>query len=119
MNRTRGVVLVGTVVALLLAGLVSYYASGSPDGLNRVAIDEGFDTGEKSHVLEDDSPLAGYELQGIGPDRLAVGLAGVAGVGLCLLMGSALGAAVRRRDEDDETGEGRGETAPGAGSAVT
>ncbi|HEX6514232.1 MAG TPA: PDGLE domain-containing protein, partial [Nocardioidaceae bacterium] len=40
--RTRTFLVVGFLVALLLAGVVSYYASGSPDGLNRVAQDNGF-----------------------------------------------------------------------------
>ena len=34
---TRAVVLSGVAVALLLAAVVSFYASGSPDGLERVA----------------------------------------------------------------------------------
>lgn len=107
LGRTRAVVLVGVVVTLLLAGLVSSYASASPDGLNRVAMDEGFDRGEKPHAL-DDSPLAGYELAGVGGDRIAVGLAGIAGVGICFLLGSALGAAVRRPDDDSDEQDSRG-----------
>jgi hypothetical protein len=95
-KRTQGVVLVGMLVALLLAGIVSYYASGSPDGLNRVAIDQGFDKGEKDHAL-DDSPVAGYALHGVDDERLSGGLAGVAGVGLTFLLGGGLALAVRRR----------------------
>ena len=54
---TRTVVVVGALVALLLAGVVSYYASSSPDGLNKVATDQGLGEKEKDHQL-DDSPLA-------------------------------------------------------------
>jgi cobalt/nickel transport protein len=38
---TKWVALGILVVALLLAGVVSYYASSEPDGLNRVAQDTG------------------------------------------------------------------------------
>ena len=59
---------------LLLAGglalLVSPFASGSPDGLNRVAVDKGFDKSATDHAL-DGSPVAGYAIRGIalGADR--------------------------------------------------
>jgi hypothetical protein len=39
----RTLVLVGLLVAVVLAGGVSYFASSSPDGLNKVASDTGFD----------------------------------------------------------------------------
>ena len=93
---TRVAVLVGLVVALALAGVVSYYASGSPDGLNKVAMDEGFAKGEKDHAL-DDSPLAGYSLKGVDGERLSGGLAGVAGVGLTFVIAGGAALAMRRR----------------------
>jgi cobalt/nickel transport system permease protein len=99
-QRNKGILLVGLVVALLLAGVVSYYASSSPDGLNRVAIDKGFDKGEQEHAAKD-SPLAGYSTNGIGNERLSGGLAGVAGVGVTLLIGYALVFVVRRRNAGD------------------
>ncbi|HEX6888856.1 MAG TPA: PDGLE domain-containing protein [Candidatus Nanopelagicales bacterium] len=70
---------VGLTVSLLLAGVVSYYASSSPDGLNKVAEDLGFASDAKDSATSS-SPLAGYEASGVEHDRLAVGLAGVAGV---------------------------------------
>lgn len=96
-KRTRAVVLIGLLVALVLAGGVSYYASRSPDGLNKVAVDKGFDKGEKKHAL-DDSPLSGYGTKGVDNDRLSGGLAGVAGVGLTFLIGGGLVLVVRRRN---------------------
>jgi hypothetical protein len=47
------------VVALILAGVVSFYASSNPDGLNRVALDKGFSDTEKDHATAD-GPFAGY-----------------------------------------------------------
>jgi hypothetical protein len=86
------------VVALLLAGVVSYYASSSPDGLTRVADDQGISRAEKPHAT-DDSPLAGYSVRGVGDDRLARGLAGVAGVGVVLVLGTGLTRLVRRSSQ--------------------
>lgn len=94
--RTRTFVLAGLVVALLLAGVVSFYASGHPDGLEYVAEQTGFaDTAEDSATAG--GPLADYEVAGIGNSRLAVGLAGVAGVLITLVLAGALSYAVRRR----------------------
>lgn len=99
MRRTRGVVLSGFLVAMLLAGVVSYYASAAPDGLERVAIDKGFDGGEKAHPL-DGSPLSGYSVRGVGDERLSGGLAGVTGLGVTFLAVGGLAWALRRRDHD-------------------
>lgn len=95
MTRTRGLLLVGLLVALVLAGGVSYYASASPDGLNRVAEDKGFATTEEDHALGD-SPVAGYEVRGIDDGRLSGGLAGVLGVVVTFALGGAVFLAVRR-----------------------
>lgn len=92
----RALVLVGLLVALVLAGGVSYWASSAPDGLNKVASDEGFDKGAKDHRL-DDSPFAGYETSGVGDGRLSGGLAGVVGVGVTFLLVGGLVWGVRRR----------------------
>ena len=46
---TRSVLVAGLLVALLLAGFVSFYASSDPDGLNRVAQDKGFADTEEDH----------------------------------------------------------------------
>lgn len=100
MNRsTKVVVLAGLFMALVLAGVVSYYASASPDGLNRVAIDKGFDQGEKAHPLNN-SPLSGYSLRGVDNERVSGGLAGVAGVGVTFLAGATLALVLRRRKAD-------------------
>jgi hypothetical protein len=60
----------GLVVALLLAGVASYYASSAPDGLNRVAEDQGIARTERDHAAAD-GPMAGYRARGIENDRLS------------------------------------------------
>ena len=50
---------IGLAVSLLLAGVVSYYASSHPDGLEKVAGDLGFiDSAQDS--ASRDSPLSDY-----------------------------------------------------------
>jgi hypothetical protein len=84
------------VVALLLAGVVSYYASSEPDGLNRVAQDTGISRTEKQHPTAD-GPLAGYSTKDVDNQRLSGGLAGVAGVVVVLVLAGGLALVVRRR----------------------
>ncbi|MEU8526749.1 MULTISPECIES: energy-coupling factor ABC transporter permease [Streptomyces] len=86
----------GLVTALLLAGFVSFYASASPDGLEKVAADQGIDRNVEEHATAD-SPLADYGVKGIDTARLSGGLAGVIGVGATLAVGSGAFWAVRRR----------------------
>ena len=94
---TRVLLVAGLLVALLLAGVVSFYASGSPDGLERVAEDKGFRDRADQHAVAD-GPLADYEAKGVENERLAGGVAGVTGALVVLLLAGGLTYVVRRRD---------------------
>ncbi|MER8233709.1 energy-coupling factor ABC transporter permease [Streptomyces sp. NPDC094049] len=93
----------GVVTALVLAGFVSFYASASPDGLEKVAADKGIDAKAEEHATAD-SPLADYGVKGIEAPRLSGGLAGVIGVGATLAVGTGAFWTVRRRRAHAETG---------------
>lgn len=93
---TRVFVIAAIVISLVCAGVVSYYASSSPDGLNKVAADKGFDSTEKDSAT-DGSPFAGYDAAGVDNERLGGAAAGVAGVAVVLLLAGGLGYVVRRR----------------------
>ncbi|MEU2283114.1 energy-coupling factor ABC transporter permease [Streptomyces sp. NPDC013178] len=86
----------GLVTSLVLAGFVSFYASADPDGLEKVAADKGIDKKVEEHAAAD-SPLADYGVKDVGDARLSGGLAGVIGVGVTVVAGSAVFWAVRRR----------------------
>ena len=105
---TRWIALGIVVVALVLAGVVSFYASSSPDGLNRVAQDKGFADSEKEHHAAD-GPFAGYATKDVDDQRLSGGLAGVVGVVVVLALAGGVAYAVRRRsaaeDSDDRDQE--------------
>ena len=92
MRRPSTRVLAGAVllVALVLAGFVSRFASSEPDGLTKVSQDQGFAGTETAHAA-DDAPFAGYA---------GGGAAGVVGVLVVLALGTGLTLAVRRRSPE-------------------
>jgi hypothetical protein len=95
----RMLLVVGLLSALLVAGVVSHYASDSPDGLERVAEDQGFAAREREHAAAG-SPLAGYGLRGVEDERAAGALAGVVGTLVVLGAGTGLFLVLRRRTRE-------------------
>ena len=83
-------------VAIGLAFFLSPYASSSPDGLNRVAGDKGFDGGARLHSIQEDSPIPGYAFPGIDDEKLAKGLAGFIGTLGVFTLGYGVAVTVRR-----------------------
>ena len=79
MNKQSKFLVAGFVLSLVLAGVVSNFASSSPDGLEKVAEDIGFLDSAKDHTYAD-GPLADYGVKGIENERLSTGTAGVIGV---------------------------------------
>ncbi|MEO3781803.1 PDGLE domain-containing protein [Actinocorallia sp. B10E7] len=99
----------GVLVAAVLAGIVSYYASSSPDGLERVAGDKGINAKEEEHPLGD-SPLADYGVKGVEDERASVGLSGVIGVGVVLVVGTGLFWGLRSRPGSREGSQSKPKT---------
>ena len=86
--KTKTFLVVGVLVALLVAGVAGFVASAKPDGLAYVAEKAGFiDTAEKR-----DAPLSG-------------GLAGVVGSVTVLVLAGGLAFVLRRRG--GSSGEGK------------
>jgi cobalt/nickel transport protein len=84
---TKVVAAVVLLLALVLAGVVSRFASGDPDGLTKVAEDHGFAHSAKTHH----GVLGGYG-----------GLTGVLGVLVVLGLAGGVTYAVRRREDDED-----------------
>ncbi len=132
MNRKLGWFLgAGLLVTLILAGVVSNFASASPDGLEAATL-QGCTTDEEGNITggecmaqeaEDhqfaDSPLADYGIRGLDNPYLSTGLAGVAGVLVTFIIGTGLFWLVKRRspnsgEHGDKVGAGTGTGADGA-----
>lgn len=76
---TRALVVVGALVSVVVAGVLSFFASGRPDGLEYVAESLGFaDTARDSATSG--SPLADYATTGVSGGFASGGLAGLVGV---------------------------------------
>jgi hypothetical protein len=85
-RSTRLVAAALLLVALVLAGVVSRFASGDPDGLTKVSEDHGFAHTEKhGHAILDYGSVSG-----------------VVGVLVVLALAGGLTFAVRRRRPDGE-----------------
>ena len=94
------------VVALLIAGGLSYFASTAPDGLDSVTLNgcvlDGEGEPEAGTCIAQNaqdsatagSPLAGYA---VGGGEGTTGLAGILGVVACLAVGGGLFWLLRRR----------------------
>ena len=89
------------LAALLVAGVMSYYASSRPDGLEHVSQTLGFADAETGSPASS-SPLADYETRGVDDRRLSGGLAGVAGTLVVLAVGGGLFWLVRSRPPSED-----------------
>lgn len=92
----KRLLLLGALVAVALAAVVSFYASSQPDGLNKVAIDHGIAANEQESATSD-SPLAGYSLTGVADERLGNAAAGLTGLAVTAAVGFGLFHLLKRR----------------------
>ena len=98
--KTRRFFLVFLLAALIIGGVVSFYGSGHPDGLEYVARSTGvLDTAK--HSASAASPLADYGVTGLRNPRLSSGLAGIIGVLVTLLLAGGLFWVLRRGTGSD------------------
>lgn len=98
---TTRLVVVGLAVCAVLAGVVSAWASGHPDGLEYVAQRLGFLDSAGSHGSAG-SPFADYGTAGVDDARLSGGLAGLVGVVVVAAIAFGLMQVLRRRSTDDD-----------------
>ena len=93
----RYFVIVAVAVAIGLAAAVSPFASGSPDGLEKVATDKGFAAQGRMHAVQEDAPIPDYAVPGIHDERVATGVAGFVGTLGVFAVGYRLAFVLRRR----------------------
>lgn len=101
---TRVLVMAVLTVAVALAVLVAPRADPNPDGLEKVAAEQGLDTGVREHTWSD-GPLADYGVVGVDNPTLGTGLAGLVGIAVTFVIGTVLVLVLpraRRRSPPDE-----------------
>ena len=84
----------GIAIAALVVVVLAPLASSDPDGLQRVAIDQGF-IGQAQNFIS--GLLAGYAIPGIDDPRLSKILSGLLGVAIVLGVMYVLGRVLARR----------------------
>jgi hypothetical protein len=99
MKDTRRIFLIGLLVTLVVAVIVSQFASSSPDGLEHVADQQGFAANATDHDLSD-SPLADYGDNLTGNSGVNTAVAGAAGVLITLALGYGVFWLVARRSDE-------------------
>ena len=83
-------------VAVALGTAFSPFASGSPDGLEKVAEEQGFLDRGRLAAVQEEAPAPDYAFPGVEDPRVATGLAGFAGTLGVFLLGAGVVAVVRR-----------------------
>ena len=91
----RTLFIAGVGLALILALVISPFASASPDGLERVAAAQGIEAAEKP--LWTASPIPDYATPGVDHKGLATAAAGVIGILVVLALALGLGRLLVRR----------------------
>lgn len=98
MKPVGKVVLAGLLISLLLGGVVSFWASAHPDGLERVAEDTGFlERTEENEAQKSLAPAPDYEAPGLDGDFSKVSAAGLVGAALAFAGAFGLFWLLRRR----------------------
>ena len=99
----RTFALAGILIAAVVAVVISQFAATGPDGLERAAIDAGFDDQAGQHLL-DGTLFADYATDGVDDETLSLAIAGGTGtavtlaVGYGLVLGARSGAGGRSAD---------------------
>jgi len=96
-------------VAVGMAVAISPFASGSPDGLEKVAEKKAFLDDGKLHSVQNDSPVPDYAFPGVDNEKVATGMAGFVGTLGVFAVGYGIAFVLGRRRR--ARGDDRGPTA--------
>ncbi|MGC1122817.1 MAG: PDGLE domain-containing protein [Candidatus Methanofastidiosia archaeon] len=83
------------VICIVIGGVISLFASGSPDGLERVAEDKGFAEEAEESTFE---IMPDYTVPLAGSDVASASLAGIVGVLIIFLAVYGIGKVFRRAE---------------------
>jgi cobalt/nickel transport system permease protein len=85
----KKLLIVGLIVSIVIASILSFYASSQPDGLEKVTADQSLDVNAVDSANAD-SALADYGVAGVENERASAFLGGVIGVAITGLAGVGL-----------------------------
>ena len=86
----------GLAIAGVIAALAAAFASGDPDGLDSVAIEQGFEEAGKDPGFQ---VLPGYTIPGLDGTASTI-VAGIVGIAIVFLLVFLLGRLLARRRKD-------------------
>ena len=95
-NQLKGFLWIGLGVSLLLALFLCPFASSSPDGLEKVAEQQGFAEKGGSWTLWRYTPFRDYAIPGIKNEKLATALAGFIGTAAIFMIAIGLGKTLKK-----------------------
>ena len=105
MRKSAAFIVAGLALSVLLVAAIGPWASSEPDGLTKVAREQGFASTEDEHALEE-GPVAHYEVEGMDSGGMSKALSGILGIAATFIVGAGLFAIVRGRsgrEAGDET----------------
>jgi cobalt/nickel transport system permease protein len=85
----KKLLIVGLIVSIVIASILSFYASSQPDGLEKVTADQSLDVNAVDSA-NSDSALADYGVAGVENERASAFLGGLIGVAITGLAGVGL-----------------------------
>jgi hypothetical protein len=86
---SKKLLVVGLLVSIVIASILSFYASSQPDGLEKVTADQSLDVNAVDSA-NSDSALADYGVAGVENERASAFLGGLIGVAITGLAGAGL-----------------------------
>ncbi len=101
--RHKGFIWIGLGISLLLALLLSPFASSSPDGLEKVAAVKGFAEKGEGGSLWEHAPFKDYRLPGIKNERVSTGIAGLVGTLAVFFIVMGLGNLIRKSPSSSQS----------------
>lgn len=99
-RRVWSMAAVGLAVALLLAFFASPWASSAPDGLEKVAQQQGFEQRAEGAAIWQNSLLPDYSVPGVEDPQYSTGLAGLVGTATLFAVGFGVVKVLGRRTQE-------------------
>ena len=105
-RKTWAFVLAALLVSVLLAALVSPFASSRPDGLEKVAEDKGFlEKADEHPSVWKYSPIPDYTVGGTENESLDTAVAGLIGTVVTFALGLGLAKLISGKNSRQETSQ--------------